>query len=163
MSPRLNPPLIHPSMPSIYPSPYPHPFPYLCIDTNHNGCTCNNELDISRDKNTNIFLLQQCNSLQFHVITIWVVNLKTIRAGWNDYNSGQFCVTIQVGQLLQSRAILLQFKSKFWGITIQGNVCYNSRQALQVGSIITIQGSTHCRDDYRDLGHLDSNSNHLSL
>ena len=58
-------------------------------------------------------------NLSLHLITIW--------AGWNYYNSRQF---------------LLQFTAEFGGITIQGSFYCNSGQILQVGSIITIQGST---------------------
>ena len=89
--------------PSIYLSQHPHPHP-------------------------NVFLLRQGKcSLSFAVITIWVLYLITIWAGWNYYNSRQF---------------LLQLTAEFGGITIQGSFYCNSGQILQFGSIITIQSST---------------------
>ena len=88
-----------------------------------------------QNKDFNMF--NHCSS--FHVITIWVLHLITIWAGWNYYNSRQFCVTIQVGQLLQFKAFfgyynsgqnleVLQFRAVF--IAIQGKY-YNLGRLLQ--------------------------------
>ena len=94
--------------PSIYLSQHPHPHP-------------------------NVFLLRQSKfSLSFAVITIWVLHLITIWVGWNYYNSRQFCVTIQVGQLLQFKAISITIHGIIWRY-------YNSGQfLLQFRASITI-------------------------
>ena len=81
-----------------------------------------------QNKDFNMF--NHCSS--FHVITIWVLHLITIWAGWNYYNSRQFCVTIQVGQLLQFKASLITIHGRIWRY-------YNSGQfLLQFRASITI-------------------------
>ena len=64
------------------------------------------------------------------VITIWVLHLITIWACY--YNSRQFVITIQVGQLLQFKAIVNTIQGRIWRY-------YNSGQfLLQFKAIITI-------------------------
>jgi hypothetical protein len=79
-----------------------------------------------QNKEFNIF--NHCSS--FHVITIWVLHLITIWAGWNYYNSRHFLLQFRLVSYYNSRQFLLQFTAEFGCITIQGKY-YNLGRLLQ--------------------------------
>ena len=93
-----------------------------------------------QNKDFNMF--NHCSS--FHVITIWILHLITIWAGWNYYNSRQFLLQFRSVSYYNSRQLFITIHGRIWRY-------YNSGQfLLQFRASITIWVDYYNSGLYRD-------------